>query len=107
MWNTTVVGEEGEARVGALHAWAEGGLGGDCCVCVERKRERGRRKRIRPFFLDGVGEREPVAGTKVLGWRINESSISLGLVWHPLSVGKADRGEGIDVEGGTGSGTTV
>src|SRR5579863_1692906 len=110
MWNTIVVGEEGEGRGGALRACVGERGGEGCWVFVERKRERGRRKRRRPFFLDGVGEREEVAGTEPLGWRINvrrESFISSEPLSPPLLLGEEDRGEAAEVDAGRGSGTTV
>ena len=104
------MGEEGEGRGGALCACVDerGGEGG--WLFVERKRERGRRKRIRPFFLDGVGERERVSGTEPLGWRVNvkrERFISSEPLLPRLLLGEEDRGGVTEVDGGKGSGTTV
>ena len=77
---------------------------------VERKCKRGRRKRIRPFFLGGVGERERVAGTEPSGGRINmkrETFIPSEPLSPPLLLGEEDRGGATEVDGGMGSGTTV
>lgn len=104
------MGEEGEGRGGALRACVDEMGGERGCVFVERKRERGRRKRIRTFILDGVGERERVSGTKPLGWRINmkrERFISSEPLSPRLLLGEEDRGGVTEVDGGKGSGTTV
>jgi hypothetical protein len=77
---------------------------------MERRRERGRRKRIRPFFLGRVGEQERVVGTEPLGGRINvkrESFIPSEPLSPPLLLGEEDRGGTTEVDGGMGSGTTV
>jgi hypothetical protein len=110
MRNATVVGEEDEGRVWAPRTWVEGGGVVGSGVCVERNRKRGRRKRIRPFFLEGVGERGPVAGVEVLCWRNKMgpgSFISSRSLSHTLLVANDDFGEGMEVDGGMGSGTTV
>jgi hypothetical protein len=109
MRNANVVGEEDEGRVGALRACAGGGCEDGGWVCLVRKRGRGGRKRMRPFFLDGMGERGPLTGAETLGCRIvvrRENFISLGPLSHTLSAGKEDL-EGKEVDGGMGNGTTV
>src|SRR5487761_1414726 len=102
MRNASVVGEEEKGRAGALRAWAEGGCGEGGWVCVERKRGRGGRKRIMPFFLDGAGERGLAIGAEALGCRMivgRENFISLKPLSDSRSAGLEDR-EGKEVDGG-------
>jgi len=101
MWNTFVVGE------------VDGGRGRGLRACAERERGREWRKRIRPFFLVGVGEQESdTTCVEVLRRRIVERGgsfifISSGPLSYSFFVWKEDRGDGAEGCGEMGSGTTV
>jgi hypothetical protein len=78
---------------------------------VERERGREWRKRIKPFFLGGVGESESATTcVEVLRRRITEragSFISLGPLSYSFFESREDWRDGAEICGGMGSGTTL